>query len=161
MTKPPASPADDGLSASTWAVEECTACSHGDLEAFQVQGAPLVHADGLGRALIGQDLGKLVDGHHLGVGGLGQGHGLPHVIAVAVGDQDHVHRPHLVNRGVEEGVAEPGVNDHIHTLAGQLESRVTVKGDADVAADYFFRHGCLQRQEIKSISADILSRGPG
>jgi hypothetical protein len=108
---------------------------HGDLQAVDGEGPPLVHADDLGGAGLGQNLGKLVDGHHLGTGGLGQRHGFPHMVGVAVGDQDEVHRPHLGHRRGQQRVRQPGVDDHRHPLAGQFKRGVAVKGDADAAAD--------------------------
>ena len=43
-----------------------------------------------------------MDGHHRGVVRLSHGHGFAHVVAVAVGHQDEIHRPHLIHRGVEQ-----------------------------------------------------------
>ena len=91
---------------------------HGDLAPGDGQGPALIHADHLGGALPGQDNAELVDGHHRGVARLGHGHGFAHVVAVAVGHQDEVHRPHLVHRRVEQGVREPGVDEDVHPGAG-------------------------------------------
>ena len=82
---------------------------HGDLEAVEGHGAPFVHADDLGRALVGQDTGKARGWpppwpRWL----LRQGHGLPHVVAVAVGHQDEVHRPHLLHGVLSRGLLSQG-----------------------------------------------------
>ena len=116
---------------------------HGDLAPGHRHRAALVHADDLGGALAGQDDGEFVDGHHRGAGFLGHGHGFAHVVAVAVGHQDEVHRPHLIHRGVERRVAEPGVDEHIHPGAGQFKGRVAQKGYLYAPADFCLRHDAL------------------
>ena len=67
---------------------------------------------------------------------LGHGHGFAHVVAVAVGHQDEIHRPHLIHRGVEQRVPEPGVDEHAHPGAGQFEGRVAQEGYLYAPADF-------------------------
>ncbi len=72
------------------------------------------------------------------------GHGFAHVIAMAVGHQDQIHRPHLVHRGLEQGVAEPGVDEHRDPGRGQFKGRVAQEGDAHPSANYCFGHDFLR-----------------
>ncbi len=74
---------------------------------------------------------------------LGHGHGFTHVVAVAVGHQDKVHRPHFIHRRVEQGVREPGVDEDVHPGAGQFEGRVAQEGYLYSPADFCLCHGVL------------------
>ena len=122
-------------------VEECTAWVMVILRPAAAQGAAFVHAHHLGNALFGQDLRQFVDGHHRGPGLLGQRHRLAHVIPMAVGHQDEVHLAHLLHRGIEQGVAEPGVDEHGNPAPGQFKGRMAKISDAHPASDKRLSHG--------------------
>ena len=116
---------------------------HGDLEPGQGHGAALVHAHHPGDPLLGQDLRQFVDGHHRGPGLLGQRHRLAHVIPMAVGHQDDIHLPHLLHRGLEHRIAEPGVDGHCHPAPHQFKGRMAIISDAHPASDNRLGHGVL------------------
>ena len=116
---------------------------HGDPDPALLEGPAFVHADDICEAFARKILGEFVDGHHRGAGGLGDGDGFAEVVGVAVSHQDERYRSQGRDGGLQQRVAEPGVDEDTGAVALQFHGGMAVKGNFDAFPDSCGAHGVL------------------